>query len=335
MNKSVEMNTIHKTKSKKAKRRVTVITILALLIPTISGGLLYATSNSGSDKTALPSTPTTDKELRVLTVDTVSAKVEEEYPVQERFVGRAEAARTSNLGFELAGTVTSIAKDEGQRVKEGEILATLDTARLDARREELVALLNQSEATLTLAKSTLERFSSAVVTNAVSKQQVDEANESKLKAAAAVTRVNSQIKAIDVDLKKSVLIAPFAGAVATRSVDEGTIVSPGISVLRLVEVDHLEVRVGFSLRAANGLTVGDKLDVVPALAGSSSVKATVERILPERGQRTRTVDVILTIDSPSKSGLRPGDLVEIPVNRTVNERGIWLPRTALTESSRG
>lgn len=92
----------------------------------------------------------------------------------------------------------------------------------------------------------------------------------------------------------------------------------------------MEIRAGMSANAASDLEVGRSLDI--RTQDSRRMPAVVERILPQRGQNTRTVDVIL--ESPDEN-LRDGDLVSIPVETTVRAGGFWLPRMALAGSARG
>jgi RND family efflux transporter MFP subunit len=274
-----------------------------------------------------------EEALRVLAVETVMVEETDKYEVRDRFVGRAEAARSSRVGFELAGTVEAVAVDDGVEVKSGQVLASLDTARLDARRGELVATLEQLEATRDLAKSTLERTRKAVEKGAVSRQELDEAAERLYTGEAMVRRTAAQIEAIDVDLAKSVLVAPYDGTIAAREVDEGTIVSAGTPVLHLLETGRLEVRVGLSAKAASGVAVGERYEV--RVRDGELVTAVVERVMPQRDARVRTVDVVLVLEDCEAHGVRDGDLVELAVGREVDERGVWLPRTAMTESARG
>ena len=67
-------------------------------------------------------------------------------------LGQLEQVQGYQLGFELAGQVTSILVDEGDAVAAGQVLATLDTDLLRAQRRELIAAIEQAEAALRLAK---------------------------------------------------------------------------------------------------------------------------------------------------------------------------------------
>jgi RND family efflux transporter MFP subunit len=265
-------------------------------------------------------------------VDSVLVEFESGYEAEDRFVGRVEAARASDLGFELAGTVASLGVDDGHQVEAGQVLAELDVARLNARRSEVAAGVAEAAATLELATLTADRMAAAQASNAVSKQQLDESQEAQISSVASLQRMNAQLEAIDVDLAKSKLVAPFSGTISVRHVDEGTIVDTGRPIFHLLETGRLEIRAGLSSRAVAGFSKGKS--IIVRTASGDEVAAVVARLLPQRDSRTRTVDVILEPEGEGTS-LRDGDLVDVPVKRRIEGLGFWLPRTALTESVRG
>lgn len=269
---------------------------------------------------------------RALTATTTVAEREEAYVKTAEYVGKVEAARSSELGFELAGTLLAVQVDEGSEVAKGAVLAELDTARLEARRDELQAALEEADASVELAEATFKRTKNLVARKAVSEQALDEARQDQDAGRAAVRRIRAQLESVEVDLSKSKLVSPFAGTVSTRLLDEGTIVAPGQAVLRLLETGTLEIRAGMSKAVVGELEEGANLSV--RTADAREIPVVVERILPQRGTRTRTVDVILS-GLDRGTGLRDGDLVGVPVETKVETGGFWIPRTALTGSARG
>jgi RND family efflux transporter MFP subunit len=272
------------------------------------------------------------EEERVLPVRTVSVTMQSSYEVEDRFLGELETARTSLLGFELAGTVVQVAVDEGDSVQAGQTLAFLDTARLEAGRRQQEALLLEAKASFTLAETTHKRVAKLAATGAVSSQDLDEATQGRDAAQASVDRVQAALQSIDIDVAKSLLIAPYSGRIAKRQVDEGTIVKPGQVTLELIESQILEARIGVTAKLASTLTTGQEVTLHHA-AIKAGIAAQVRQVAPRKERRTRTVDVLLKILKPE--GLVPGDLVEWPVATTVQAEGTWLPRNSLTSSKRG
>ncbi|MGF1581417.1 MAG: efflux RND transporter periplasmic adaptor subunit [Gemmataceae bacterium] len=154
---------------------------------------------------------------------------------------------------------------------------------------------------------------------------------------AVVDRLAASIRSIDVQLRDSTLLAPFAGTISTRHVDEGAIVAPNMPILRLVESGKLEVRVG--LPAATVLRL-DKRESHPVLIGDQSSPAkslspTLSRILPELDAQTRTREVIFQLDEGAPYLGVPGQIARLALEEERPTNGYWVPSTALVRSSRG
>ena len=98
---------------------------------------------------------------KALVVDVEPAEAAGGYTIRREFIGRVEATRQSQVGFELPGQLNRLAVDEGDEVAKGDLLAQLDTARLEARLAEAKAALRQSLSARDLADSTASslRFS--------------------------------------------------------------------------------------------------------------------------------------------------------------------------------
>lgn len=266
-------------------------------------------------------------ERRILPVETVEAIAETQFVETRTFLGKVEAARSSQLGFELAGTITFLGFEEGETVAKDQVIARLDNSRLQAQHRQLQAAYEEAASVERLATTTFKRFGNLVATNSVSTQQYDEARQKRESAKASLDRINAQIEMVEVDLGKSTLKAPYDGVISRRFIDEGTIVSPGAPVFEILETGELEIRVGVSAQAAMSVKVGDRFKI-------GDIKATLSRAIPMRETRTRTIDLILTVESADQP-LIAGDLVEVPVQQQNTIDGFWLPRTALTESRRG
>ncbi len=270
-------------------------------------------------------------DVAALTVATEPAQSQNSYQSRRVFVGRIEALRQSDLGFELGGRLERVDVDDGDRVDAGAVLAVLDTARLDARRAELTAALQQVRADLGLARATLARTEEAAGFNGVSGQELDEARERFNALQAAERLAKSRVATVQVDIDKSTLRAPYAAVVIRRFADEGQVLGAGQPVIGLQEDGALEIRVGVTGRGLDGLQRGQRREIE---VDGRLLMTEVRAVLPLRGAGTRTVDVILGLEDQN-SGLRPGDLINLALPVAVEEAGFWLPISALTEGIRG
>ena len=270
-------------------------------------------------------------ESPVLLIRAAAVEHSTHYSLKRTFIGHVEPARSTDLGFELAGKVSRVLFDEGDQVKQGEVLAYLDIDRLQARKDELTAALHQAEAILKLAGITYRRFTNVVKFNGVSEQQLDEAREHQRASRAAVNLAASRIRSIDVEIDKSRIKAPFDASITKRMADEGQILGLGHSVFRLLENNALEIRVAIAGALVDTVQKGQ---ILPLVIHHKTIPATVKAIVQVRDGRTRTVDVILQIQDQTIA-VRSGDLVKLELLMSVAQAGSWIPVSALSEDARG
>ncbi len=262
-------------------------------------------------------------------VSTGLVKYQDEYYLERAFIGQVEPNQLSDLGFELTGLLNVINFEEGDLVKKGDIIAVLDTDRLVAQQSEARANLAKVIADARLKESTLVRTIKAFEGKAVSAQELDQAKEDRESAIALVSVAKSQLDSITVDINKSSLIAPFDGTIVKKFIDVGTVVRQGQTIAELQENKNFEVRIGISNNLINSVQLGDQKNL---LINSNEYLGIVSAKLPSRGQN-RTIDIILELTDTNQ--LRAGDLARLSLKKTVNERGFWVPLTALREGKRG
>lgn len=149
---------------------------------------------------------------------------------------------------------------------------------------------------------------------------------------AVVQQFEASIADINVSLNKSTLVAPFAGIVAGRQVDEGVVVGAGQTVIRLVESEAPEARIGLPEDAASRLQPG-----MPATVnlGAESYNATITSVLPEVNSDTRTQMVVFQLEQAALLQVNPGQTVRVELSETLPTDGIWVPTQALTQDIRG
>jgi len=252
------------------------------------------------------------------------------YTIVERFAGRLEPVRQTQLAFERAGLVSRVLYDEGDAIAKGAIVARLDTSKLSAERDMLVAQRKELTARLALAEATLKRQKELNTKGWRSAQNYDEARFSYQEIAAAISRMDASIASIDVDIGKSVLKAPFAGQIAARSIDEGAVVSSGTPVVDLLETGNRQVRIGVSVEAARALTTGETYRL--SATGQEFDGRLVSK-RPDLQTGTRTATVLL--EAIGGEEVPFGEIVELMLERPVTAKGVWLPISALSEGRKG
>lgn len=321
---------------------------------------------------------------RILPVTTLQVKPVTSYQVSRTYTGAISAIRTSELGFERGGKLVKVFVEEGDRVKPGQPIASLDISNLQmqqlqlkaqkaqatARLEELVAGARPEEIAaaratvrdlkhqLDLEKTKLKRRKYLHEQGAISREALDEiafgedaltarleqaqSNLDELLAGtrteqvaaqrAAVEQLKANLSDLQITIAKSTIKAPFAGIVSTRQIDEGTVVSSGQSVVRLVEDASPEARIGIPAEVVNKLQVGSPQTVK---INNQTYSGKISSILPEVNPNTRTQVVVLALERSAISKINPGQTVRLRLTQTIPTEGFWLPNKALNQGLRG
>ena len=168
----------------------------------------------------------------------VAAAEREDFPVYLNGLGVAQAWNTVTIRVRVDGQIDKIAFQEGQMVKQGDLLLQIDPRPFQAALDQAIAKKALDEALLANSKRDLERYTK-VGTLAVSQQQIDT-------QAALVKQQEAQIKsdqgAIDnaqVQLGYTTITAPIAGRMGFRLVDRGNIVhasdQQGVAVITQIQ----------------------------------------------------------------------------------------------------
>jgi multidrug efflux pump subunit AcrA (membrane-fusion protein) len=145
-----------------------------------------------------------------------------------------------------------------------------------------------------------------------------------------IDQYDAQIASINLDIAKSTLKTPYSGTIALRHANIGTVVSQSSPIVRLVESNNLEARVGVPVDQVDQIPMGSQQRLK---IGEETVTGKVTATLPQLDASTRTVTVILSLNQTQ--GLIPGQVVSLELSQSVPLSGFWLPTEALVQGTRG
>jgi len=245
-------------------------------------------------------------------------------PVIGRFVARQRGV-VSALS---RGPVSEVLVQVGDRVKKGDVLVRLDSARIQASLDLERAALSEKEAAATaargqlaLAEQELQRLERLKKSAAFSQANYDDKRKnvniyiSKVaEAEAAAARAQSNLRLAEIDFEYSAIRAPFDGIVSERHTEAGTYLSIGNPVVTLINDQDLEVEADVPADRISGLQPGRVIGVV--LVDGSRHEAVVRAVVPEENAMTRTRPVRLTpaIDGAGRPlAANQSVIVEVPV----------------------
>lgn len=241
--------------------------------------------------------------------------------------GRTESALTADLTSPVAGTVSAVLADEGQRVAEGAELVSLDDGRARAALRQAVAALDAAILRRQQAEDDARRAEELGAV--VPKVERDRAEKALAQARAEEERLSAAVEQARLALADYSIRAPFAGTVLSRAVDPGETVQPGRLLLRLADLDRLRVIVEVDEALAAAVRPGQR--AVVELAGRDALlEGRVAWIAPEADAVTGTVPVRIAFENMPE-GAQVGLTAVVNITVAQSAAALTVPRSALVE----
>ncbi|MDZ4113127.1 MAG: efflux RND transporter periplasmic adaptor subunit [Brevundimonas sp.] len=147
----------------------------------------------------------------------------------DEFTGRFEATQSVEVRARVGGYISGVHFRDGDYVRRGQLLFTLDPRPAQAALAAARAQLAQAQAQLALARSELARSETLLESQAVSQAEVDTRRGALQTAQAAIAAANANVRARQLDLEFTRVTAPISGRVSDRRVDAGNLVAGGSS----------------------------------------------------------------------------------------------------------
>ncbi len=323
------------------KRGLWLAIVLGLFAAAYYGYQSYAAANSKITYETMPAT-TTD-----LTV-TVSA------------TGTIQPITQVDIGSEMSGVVRTVNVDDNSTVKAGDVLAVLDTERLEAQKQRALAQIAAAEARLAETRATLaerqtlaDRLASLRKRGLSTQQDHDNARSAVTRGAAAidaseadVASTRADLAILETELKRSLITSPIDGVVLKRTAEPGQTVAASFQapVLFTVAQDLSRVQLEAAVDEADmgAVKAGQRASFTVDAYRGRDFPATIERL----SYAPETVDGVVTykavLSAPNEDlALRPGMTATARIIVEEFQQALTVPNEALryqpprVEPSRG
>ncbi|WP_084690892.1 efflux RND transporter periplasmic adaptor subunit [Sphingomonas sp. SRS2] len=164
-------------------------------------------------------------DIQPLPVVTVSQPIEKNVVLWDDYVGRFEASQAVEIRPRVSGALTSIHFRDGDIVRKGQLLFSIDARPFAASLSEARARVASAATALTLARSELARANRLIADQAVSAEEVDSLRAAVQSAEASLAAARAQAQARRLDVEFTQVRAPISGRISDRRVDIGNLVS--------------------------------------------------------------------------------------------------------------
>jgi RND family efflux transporter MFP subunit len=227
--------------------------------------------------------------------------------------------------------------DIGAQVKQGQLLADLDTPEIDQELAQAVAQRDQTASSLVLAKSSYERWQQLRQRDAVSQQELDERQSTYNQDVANLAAADANVQRLRQLESFKRIVAPFAGFITQRNIDVGDLIDAGSGSSRalfaLAQSDPLRVYVQLPQAYAENVSVGKDVIVTQAELPGKQFHGTIAHISGAIDVPTRSLQIEVRLPNPD-GALRPGAYVQVAVP-AVAHADIMVPGNALLFRAEG
>jgi multidrug efflux system membrane fusion protein len=158
---------------------------------------------------------------------TVAAPIARDVTLWDEYIGRFEASKAVEVRPRVSGAITAIHFTDGQIVRKGQPLFTIDPRPYRAALAEARASAASARSDLALARLELDRASRLVDIEAVSQSEIDRLRATVNAATAALAGADARIAARALDVEFTTVRAPLSGRISDRQIDAGNLVSAG------------------------------------------------------------------------------------------------------------
>jgi len=260
--------------------------------------------------------------------------------------GRMEAVRTAEVRARVEGILEKRRFSEGSEVHAGDTLFQIDPRSLEADVATARAAVARAEAQALVSSQNLQRKKSLIDSNAVSRQEVDQAVAAKAQAEAELESSRASLRRAEILLSYATVTAPISGRIGRARVTEGALVGKG-EPTHLATIEQYDpIRVAFSQPSADFLQLRESMRQGKAKASAAPVQLRLEdgKPYPHPGKllfndlavdpATGTVGMRAEFPNP-KRDLLPGQFVTVVLPLAQTSAVISVPQRSVLASAQG
>jgi len=270
------------------------------------------------------------------------AKVQQQnVPVYLVGLGSVTAFYTANLKSRVDGQIMRVNFEEGQTVKQGDLLIVIDPRPFQVQLEQMQAQLFKDEATLRDAKLNLERFTTLIPSGSIAQQQVDTQKSLVDQLDGQVRTDQAQIDNAKLQLVYCNITAPFTGRVGLRQVDPGNIVHAADTNPMLILTQLQPIGVIFTLPEDQLPTVSQHMKnstlEVEAYSRDNQIKLATGKLMTidnQIDQTTGTAKLKAVFDNKDNQ-LWPNQFVNANLLLETRKNSTVLPTAAILRGPQG
>ena len=272
-------------------------------------------------KPEIPLMPKTQEEVPVKVYKLAPVDFTDELPA----VGTVKSVPALELKFETNGVIQTLNVKEGDKVRKGDTLATLNPRDVKLEIEWAQSKLDSARAEYNAALKRYQVIKKLYEVGAIIKDRLDQAQAEVDVAKSKIEIAHRELALSKAKMKKLQLLAPQDGIIGKKEKDVGEFVTPNDVVLTLLDPQNTYVEVGIIEKDVYKIKTGQRVKVKVDTYPTRIFFGYVESIFPEIDERTRTMNVRIRVLDPGRL-LKPGMFARADI-------GVFSKRNALVVPS--
>ena len=261
--------------------------------------------------------------------------IERSLPLSGRIFSRHDAALSLTVAGELDWVL-----EPGTRVAKGQVIAQLDQRPILLRKQELQLHVEREKVNTGYLNKELARLRRLQADNNASERLVDESETNRDISILQARSLQARIDQLDDEIRRSQLVAPFAGVIAQRHKRGGEYAQTGDVVARLVDLNTLELRFQMPVVYLSRIEQGDIVQFMPQggqLLGEKpqQYQAVVRTVIPAADANSQSFEVRADLSDQAANEMIAGQLANVSVEISSNKPVLQIPRDAIVLRTEG
>lgn len=261
------------------------------------------------------------------TVVTANVMTISEEAIQEDYAttGTLIADDRIDIASRIMGFIRSVEVHEGSKVKQGQLLLSIDPTEIQAQLAEAEARVTQSQAQLAEAEADLQRYQALYDQKMISVDRFRKAELALNLARGEERAAQAALNRVKVQMQYANIHSPVSGIVVTRQKQAGDIATPGAALLTIENPDNVVVRTFVKEQHIQHIRIGDQASVSIEAAGLTT-SGTITQIVPSADPGTHSYLVKITLAEHGQA--RTGMFARIKFDMG-HTSGILIPASAV------
>lgn len=235
------------------------------------------------------------------------ATVAEVHPsrVEEYFEtsGTVEAKTISRIASRIIGSVTSVRVKEGDRVRQGQVLLTIDDRDAEQRVISAEKSLEAALQSRSLAEATYQRYKKLFDEKAMSRQEIDQIETQEKIAGLDYQKAKAVLDEARINRGFATISSPFPGVVTEKRTERGSMAVPGVPLLTVEDTSSFLLDVNIDEHLAGKVAPGLPVRITVG-TDSSELNGTITEVVPSIDPSSRTFPAKISLSGPAlKTGL--------------------------------